>query len=1141
MLNAEVFSRDPREFIIPNSGVTTLSTPRSPKEWAVLRWELESFVCEGQYARGLERLLRTYLQRVDEADQPGWWISGFYGSGKSHFVRVLEHLWADTAFPDGSTAREVVTLPTEVRDLLRELDVTGRREGGLWAAAGTLGSGAEGAVRLAFATILFRAAGLPPSYPQARLVLWLTQKGVLDAVKAEVEASDEAWSFALENMFVSLPLASAIHRHLPGFADVAEVRALLRQQFPQATDLSDDEVLGVAEEVMRLRTGSGKSLPCTLVVLDEVQQFIGDSRERVDQVARLAESVTKRFGGKLLLVATGQSAMGATPQLAKIKDRFPMAIELSSADVDQVVRRVILRKKPEHQAGLEAALDGASGEIARHLTGSKLAPQPADLGALVPDYPILPTRRRLWEEFVRAIDRAGSSGQLRSQLRITHEASQEVARRPVGQVVGADFVYRALAGNMVSTGALLSDLYTQIEKLHDPVTDGNLRQRVAQLLFIISKLDARLGVQATEATLADLLVEDLGAGSAGLRARLPEVLRDLVNTGQIMQSGDEYRLQTREGAEWEGDFRSRFNRLKNDEVTQVQRREDLLKKALELALKGQTSVNQGTSKTARKVEVHYAAPPSGTGTLPIWVRLGWNESAADVQRDALAAGSDSPVVFLYLPEPPREALQTQLATLLAAGEVLTARHNPTTPEAREAEQSMRTRFKIAEAEVQRLIVQSIEGARVFQAGGQEQEGGLRGALTPALNASMSRLFPRFPDGDNARWETALRQARQGNHGALEALGFVNEPAKHPVLRAVLTEVGAGRKGSDLRKVFMGVPYGWPQDAVDTALVLLTLENHLKATVNGSAVGAKQLDAATLSKAEFRLENVTLTKGQLLAVRSLYTDIGLKVESGQEVTQAGAYLGTLKSKLVTSGGDAPLPERLSDAPLVAFQGLSGPELLLRMYEAREELKALRAAADARAELIEKRRDHWEKLQRLLRHTTDAELRTRADAIRDGRMLLNDPDPVLPLANEVMNGLRADLSAALDTYRSAFNEGLDALNGLPEWGALPEEMRSGWLSRENLTPLPEQKLGGINEVVDALDRCNLNEWRSTTELVPVRFARVRQRFLESLEPQALTLRPPAATLKSVADAETYLERLRADILKAIDENRPVIIQA
>ena len=76
---------------------------------------------------------------------------------------------------------------------------------------------------------------------------------------------------------------------------------------------------------------------------------------------------------------------------------------------------------------------------------------------------------------------------------------------------------------------------------------------------------AATGVQATAGALADLLVEDLPAGSAGLRQRIPGLLQELVDAATLMLVGEEYRLQTRESAEWETDFRRRLGRLLADD------------------------------------------------------------------------------------------------------------------------------------------------------------------------------------------------------------------------------------------------------------------------------------------------------------------------------------------------------------------------------------------------------------------------------------------------------------------------------------------------------------------------------------------------------------------------------------------------
>ena len=121
MLNKELFVEDPSVAQLPNLGVAKIATPDSEQEWNTLRFELSHFVCDGAYESGLDRILGGYLGHIDLDQQPSVWVSGFYGSGKSHFLKVLQHLWLNTVLPDGSTARGLVPLPEQAGLSLREL------------------------------------------------------------------------------------------------------------------------------------------------------------------------------------------------------------------------------------------------------------------------------------------------------------------------------------------------------------------------------------------------------------------------------------------------------------------------------------------------------------------------------------------------------------------------------------------------------------------------------------------------------------------------------------------------------------------------------------------------------------------------------------------------------------------------------------------------------------------------------------------------------------------------------------------------------------------------------------------------------------------------------------------------------------
>ena len=169
MLNRDIYVKPPEENRLVNNGVAEVSEDHSDAAQAVLRYELETFVCDGQYAAGLERVLREFLTHLQSnAEQPGVWISGFYGSGKSHLAKMLRTLWTDHHFADGATARGIAKLPDAVSDHLKELSTLAKRHGGLHAAAGKLGAGAGDKVRLALLGIVFKSRGLPEQYNQAQ-------------------------------------------------------------------------------------------------------------------------------------------------------------------------------------------------------------------------------------------------------------------------------------------------------------------------------------------------------------------------------------------------------------------------------------------------------------------------------------------------------------------------------------------------------------------------------------------------------------------------------------------------------------------------------------------------------------------------------------------------------------------------------------------------------------------------------------------------------------------------------------------------------------------------------------------------------------------------------------------------------------
>lgn len=1153
MLNRDIYNKAPQENRLVNNGVAEVSEDHSEAAQAILRYELESFVCDGQYEKGLETILDKFLLNLDAgAEQPGVWISGFYGSGKSHLAKMLRTLWTDYQFTDGATARSLAKLPTGVFEHLKELSTQGKRHGALHAAAGKLGAGAGDKVRLALLGIVFKSKGLPEQYNQAQLVLWMDREGILPTVEAELKAAGRSLAQELPHMYVSSHLAKALLKARPDLAHTeADARKLLKEQFPQVTDVTSEQMTTAIEAALAV---DGK-FPLTLVVLDEVQQYIGADAEKAFQVQEVTETLSKHFNGKLLFVGTGQSALSGMPNLQRLMGRFPVQVMLGDWDVENVTRQIILAKKPSAQPEVEQVWRSNLGEISRHLRGTKLEHVTDDEDVMTSDYPLLPVRRRFWERVLRTIDTTGTVSQLRSQLRVVHEAVLATADAPLGHVVSGDFLYDQIAANLVSTAQLPKEVFENVQRFAAGDADSQLKAKLLKLVYLINKLPADaaldIGLKATEDALADLLVTDLSAGSSELRKKLPALLDELQNKDRLVMalaggSGTEYRLQTRESSSWYDEFRAQEAELKAAPQRVEQKRADLLKARFGEVLR-KVRVVQGKDNVERRLAPTYddSLPKDHDKNLYLWIQDGWQTEEKSVIAEAKAKSADNPTLFTFLPAQHKTELTNAIVALEAARTTLQKKGNPATEEGRDAQRSMESRHRTAEKELAELLDQLIAGVRVFQAGGQEAVDGndLADRINRAAKSSAIRLYSQFDAADHDLWSKVLDEARKGNLEALKAVGHTQEADKHPVCQKLLAYIGPGKKGAEIRDNFEAPPFGWPRDAIDGALYALLAAGHLKATdASSKPVDAKSLDRAKLTQAHFQRESINITPPQLIKIRSLFSAVGVPCQPKEELTKVPALLAKLREQASKAGGPAPAPEAPKLSSIEAIEAQTGNAQLLELFTRYEELVGLSKAWTKTADDIAKRLPVWHQLNELLRHAKAlgpyTALKAEVDAIEAQRSLLAEPDPVRPLLDKAVDLLRQALNAKLETFAHAYQLQQSQLQLDADWNKLSDGQRAQLGSSHHLSAPETQPLGTPEQLQDALDECDLDHWVSKAQALPSRFEAARHAAVQLLKPNVVHVALPKRTLNDEAELQAWLAEVQA-LLQAKLQHGPVAL--
>jgi len=1145
----DVLARDITDWEIPNLGVAKVGMPNTDQAWQVLRHELQTFVADGEYGIGLDRILTSYLTHLEHPSQPAAWVSGFFGSGKSHLVRVLDALWIDREFPDGARASGLTSLPPELAAHFRELETRSRSYGGRFSAAGMLSAGGS-SVALAILSIVFASAGLPENAAQAELVLWMRREGFEDAVRTHLKTRGTTLEDELPDLYVSDVLAEAILAARPTLANsVAEMLQLLRVQYPSVANLDETSFLEVLQRTLRSTTQDGQ-LPLTLIVLDELQQFIANNEQRALEVQHLVEKICSELGSRVLVVATGQMALGSTPILQKLVDRFRVTVSLQDKDVDQVVRSVVLRKKPERQQELSAVLDQVSGEIDRQMAGSAIGPRAADKVDLVADYPLLPARRRLWEHMLRSLDLTGRSGQLRTQLRVVLDATKSVAGRDVGVAVAADRIYEDMESTLQQSGALPAATAQLIADLDDGTPDGKLQCRVARVVYLLSQLPSTgpqaTGLKATPDYVADMLVEDLRSDGARIRQAVPAALAKLVKRSVVLEVDGAYLLQTPAAAEWDSEFQAHQRSLASDSRWLAEQRDRLVREAF-ADIERQVRPQQGSETRKAKAYFGPDEPAAAGGEVPIWVRDEWSVTERQAQDDARRVGTDSPLVTVWIPRAQSEALQAAMAEAEAAQRTVDRRAVPTTDDGNNARQALITRREAARSREKEIAKRIVGQGRVYQGGGNLVETGqgtetLLPSLRKAVDSAVLRLFPEFGVADHAGWGTAIKRAREGSADPFAPVGHRGDVEQHPVAKQVLAYVGvAGKRGQDVRAHFRDSPYGWPQDAVDASLLALVAAGRVQGRYNGMPLDLS-LAQNSLGSADFRAESVVVPVSARMKVKGLATTLGLSTDRS-DVEMAKSILERVRDLAIAAGGEAPLPATPSVEHIRDLEGETGNAMVMAVADAKDGLEADAKAWQQRASLIPARRTEWEQARSLLRHVDGlgehASAAATLQAIESGRSLLDEPDPVAPVVTALTDELRGVIKERTAAYETARSAALADLAVNPSWATLSQHEQDEILHGCGLGARDGLAVGTTDQLIRALDAQPISGWQDRIDAIPTQVVRAQTELLRRSAKAPVPVVVPSTVIETTAHLDRYLEDVRSRVQPHLDNNESVVI--
>ncbi|MFH1749170.1 MAG: BREX system P-loop protein BrxC, partial [Planctomycetota bacterium] len=219
-----------------------------------------------------------------------------------------------------------------------------------------------------------------------------------------------------------------------------------------------------------------------------------------------------------------------------------------------------------------------------------------------------------------------------------------------------------------------------------------------------------------------------------------------------------------------------------------------------------------------------------------------------------------------------------------------------------------------------------------------------------------------------------------------------------------------------------------------------------------------------------------------------------------------------------------------------------EQIIALFDKREELAKQAEEWLNAAALAKQRLPRWQALQELLQHADGMpvaeEVKPQVAAIVEQRSLLSGTDPAPPLCKSLTAALRTALTTVSNECTAVFDAQNKALTGSEVWQKLDTDKRAAILAACGLTSLPKVKVAAEDELLASLRRDSIADWKTLVDALPQRFNNALLAAAQALEPKAVRVMLPSATIRNTAEMEAWLGQARGEISAKLKQG-PVVI--
>ncbi|WP_251231669.1 BREX system P-loop protein BrxC [Adlercreutzia aquisgranensis] len=823
---------------------------------ALVKQELSEYVVTRELARHFADFFENYSSAIDQpTDKIGVWITGFFGSGKSHFLKMLSYLLSNRVV-DGTPAidyfdgkvqdpmvynmmRRSVGVPTEA--ILFNIDT----KAGQWKE----GTTARTALLRAFARVFYEHLGFfGEDLKLARLEAYADSKGKTEQFReafAQVNGGD--W---LEERASYDFLEDDIVEVLGQVLGMSEEAA--RRFFDSSTDeaLAPDVLVTEIKKYVDRRSQECGGDFRLLFMVDEVGQFIGDDVNLMLNLQTLVEELGSRCQGKVWVMVTSQEAIDKVVKVAgddfsKIQGRFNTRLTLSSSSVDEVIKRRVLQKTPQAAQVLKGEYDQNSSVLKNLFTFENS--QSDLLGYAGPDefeqsYPFVSYQFKLMPKVFAEIRRHGNAGKHlasgeRSMLSGFQESAQKVEGCDLSALVPLWYFYDTLAKS------LDHEIRQVIDRAERAAADGlGLQPHDVAVLKTLYLIHYIKDVYPTLGNIATLTVDSMDVDKVALRERVKDSLARLARENYVARYGDTYTFLTDE----EQDVEREIKETAIDAANVVERIKRIVFDGI---YAGKRRYRVGSSDFAFDRYVDDSLYAQGTDGMKLNIITAAHE-LAKADRATLALKSPGQALVVLAGD---EDYYEVLANAAKIEKYVKTQNINQLPETKQAIIKAKNReASNADREAQRIIEAALVNAAVMVDGqpAEVRAGKADAFIDEVLSRLTGAIYTKADYvGSPVEGEGDVKAILLGSYQ--QSIAGSNDRALQDMEQFLEAQAQTHSPTSvaDVRRRYIAVPYGWRDIDVAALLARLALDQKIVVERSGVQLGLrdpKMLAALTKS-------------------------------------------------------------------------------------------------------------------------------------------------------------------------------------------------------------------------------------------------------------------------------------------------------